>query len=371
MNGKNCIGLIYSNSYDKALPQLADLRTMGSVPFGGRYRLIDFPLSNMVNAGISKVGVATSTKFRSLLDHVGQGKPWDLSRKNSGLAFLPPFDGHSNIREETRIGSLISNITYLEDALEEYVIFSDSNVLCNIDLTVMLNFHVSKNADVTFGYINGEYPKLSDKLVFKFDENDKVTDMSLPSSVNGNVDYFAHICIMSRRLMLQFLNEAQAYNYTSFERDILLPKVKTLNMYGYKLPGFVRTIDSIQSYYNISMELLDEKNRNCLFNPERPIFTKVHDDSPTTYKTGANVSNSLVADGCIIKGTVENCIISRDVIIEEGAVVKDSVIMQGSIIKENAELHFVITDKDTVISSNRKLMGDKAYPFFIPKGVTM
>jgi glucose-1-phosphate adenylyltransferase len=300
---------------------------MGSVPFGGRYRLIDFPLSNMVNAGISKVGVATSTKFRSLLDHVGQGKPWDLSRKNSGLAFLPPFDGHSNIREETRIGSLISNITYLEDALEEYVIFSDSNVLCNIDLTVMLNFHVSKNADVTFGYINGEYPKLSDKLVFKFDENDKVTDMSLPSSVNGDVDYFAHICIMSRRLMLQFLNEAQAYNYTSFERDILLPKVKTLNMYGYKLPGFVRT--------------------------------------------GANVSNSLVADGCIIKGTVENCIISRDVIIEEGAVVKDSVIMQGSIIKENAELHFVITDKDTVISSNRKLMGDKAYPFFIPKGVTM
>ena len=371
MNGKNVMGLIYSNSYDTCLPELAAMRAMGSVPFGGRYRLIDFALSNMVNSGITKVGVITNAKYRSLLDHVGQGKPWDLSRKDSGLSFLPPFDGNAPTGSGQRLSSILINKSYISSAREEFVVLTDCNVVGNIDLSKIIDFHIAKNADITFAYVNGKAPKLWNKLVYSTDAEGKITSMQMHTGSDETLSYSANISVMRKSLMEQFLNEAEARNYESFESDIFMPKVGKLNMYCYELTGFTGTIDSFVSYYNLNMMLLDENVRADLFNASRPILTKVRDDCPTIYKTGNKVANSIVSDGCYIAGTVNNCIISRGVTIEEGAVVTNSVIMQGAVIKAGANLNCVILDKDVVVGAGRKLSGAPDYPFFVGKGISV
>lgn len=370
MNGKDVMGLVYSNSYDNCIPEIASLRAMGSVPFGGRYRLIDFPLSNMVNSGISKVGVITSNKYRSLLDHVGQGKSWDLSRKNSGLSFLPPFDG-INSSTGSRLASLISNITYISDAREKYVILADCNVLYNADFGALVDYHIAKQADITFGYVKAPVPKLENKLALILAEDGRVTEIRRAPQDNAVYNATIGLSIMSRSLLEHLLHEAQELNKDSLEKDIFMAKCGQLKMYGCEVGGYVATIASIGDYYRINMDLLKKETRDCLFDPDRPVLTNVHDDSPTIYRKGCRVSDSLVSDGCYIAGTVENCVLSRGVVIEENAVVRNSVLLQGSVIKSGSELNCVILDKDVTVGVNRNLSGAPDYPFFVGKGITI
>lgn len=372
MRANNVLGIIFSNSHDEALSELTNLRTMGSVPFGGRYRLIDFPLSNMVNCGISTVGVITKSNYRSLMDHLGTGKAWDLSRKRSGMFMLPPFSStDSGGVYRNRIEALKGNLAFIRRSDEEYVIMCDSNVLCNMDFEKLLKAHSKTGADITIAYKHGDVPKLDDIMTFHVDDTGRINNAPPQQCNIGGSDYSLNIFVLKKALLERLLNETDCLNTDNFEQDVIRNNLDKTNIYGYEHKGFAGTIDSLQSYYDISMELLNSEKRNALFTPERPVYTKLRDDMPAVYGLDSNVRNSLVADGCKIDGEVENCILFRRVTIGKGAKIKNSIIMQDTFVGENVNLNCVITDKNVVIKPAKTLAGTKNYPMFVGKGIVI
>lgn len=367
MAASNVLGIIYSNAYDSRLSELTSVRTMGSVPFAGRYRLIDFVLSSMVNSGIGKIGVSTKANYQSLMDHLGSGKPWDLSRKRDGITFLPPFAGEVY---ENRINALEAMLPYISKSTNEYVLMADCNVVCNLDYNEIIEAHKKNGADITIAYKRGITPRLSHIMTLDMDENAKINSIKVGETSDKACDYALNIIVMSRVLLERLLRSAEIMGAKNFERDILAANVNALNIKGYKIDTYAKVIDSLQSYYDISMELLSGEYRD-LFNPENPVYTKVRDDMPAIYGVCSSAKNSLVADGCIIKGTVENSILFRGVHVAEGAVVKNSIIMQDSFISASAKVNCAILDKDVVIKPGREISGAETYPIYIGKGITV
>lgn len=367
MIGKDVAGLIYSNGYDDCIPDLTALRTMGSVPFGGRYRLIDFTLSNMVNFGISKVGILTKNNYRSLMDHIGSGRPWDLSRKTGGIFLLPPYNTTEAGDFDNRLASYIGAEEFLRLSREEYVLLSDCNVVCNLDIAKLVEYHEKKNADITIAYTEGALPKIRNLGVFSFDSDSRITGMELSPKIDGSCAFSANILFAKKSLLLSLIAGAKSHGFTDFGRDIILKNIPSLNIYGYKIPGFCNVIDSLQSYYDINLSLLKYENRSELFCDDRPIYTKVRDDMPTIYGIDSDVKNSLIADGCIINGEVENSVISRGVRIEKGAVVRNCILMQGTYIGEDSAVNCIIADKDVVIKPRKSLSGAENYPVYLSK----
>ncbi len=368
MAAPNVLGLIYSNVYDDCLSELTSVRTMGSVPFAGRYRLIDFVLSSMVNSGIGKVGISTKANYQSLMDHIGSGKAWDLSRKRDGLTLLPPFNLTGTGVYKNRLEALGGILSYISDSGKDYVLISDCNVVCSLDYDKIIDEHIKSGADITIAYKNGSVPKLENMMTFAL-EGDRITNVTVGQN-GGEGNYSLNIIVMSRILLERLVSSAQGQGYNSFERDVIAKNVASLYIRGYKIEGYAKTIESLQSYYDISMGLLKGEYKE-LFSGDHPVFTKVRDDMPAIYGVCADAKNSLVADGCIIKGTVENCILFRGVQIAEGAVVKNSIIMQDSFISSGAKINCAILDKNVVIKPGKELSGAENYPIYIGKNITV
>ncbi|MBR2869382.1 MAG: glucose-1-phosphate adenylyltransferase subunit GlgD [Clostridia bacterium] len=368
MAAKNVLGIIFSNAYDEVMPELTSLRTMGSVPFAGRYRLIDFQLSNMVNAGIPQVGVITKGNYRSLMDHVGNGKPWDLSRKRGGMTILPPFNTPETGMFKGKADSLFGSITYISDSNKDYVLLADCNVICNIDYDNLVKAHIAKNADITIAYAYGIPPATSSASEFVMDENGRITDDRYVDCYSSEVNYSLKIMVIGRTLLERLLYEAHSARVDDFE-TIIRKNLSFLAVYGYEVKGFVRTLESLRSYYEISMELLKPENRKALF--ASPVYTKVRDQFPAVYGISAKVKNSLIADGCKIDGEVENCILFRGVTVAKGAKLKNCIVMQDSYIGDNAEIECVIADKSVVVKPNKKLCGASNYPIYVGKGIVI
>lgn len=369
MRTNNVLGLIYSNAYDSAIPELTTLRTMGSVPFGGRYRLIDFALSNMVNCGITKVGVATNHNYRSLMDHLGSGKPWDLSRKHDGMYLLPPFSTKDGGAHTSRIEALQSCMNFLSKSSEEYVILADCNIVGNIDFGEMVDAHIASGADITVAYKNGVKPALTDLMSLQLNADGRATAITLGAPTGSDEHYSLNLFVLRKALLERLIQETVGLCLTDFERDLFMRNVDTLNIMGYEVPGFVRTLYSLQSFFDANLELLERDNRKQLFNTDRPIYTKVQDSMPTIYGLGSKVSNSLIADGCVIEGTVENSILFRGVRVGKGAVVRNCVLMQHSMIGDNALVSCAVMDKNGVIKPGKTICGDVSFPISIGKGI--
>lgn len=372
MISKDVLGIIYSNSYDSSLGSLTARRTMGSVPFGGRYRFIDFTLSNFVNCGITKVGVAANSNFRSLMDHVGSGRPWDLSRKMDGLFMLPPYNAtHTDHDVGSRIAALERIMDFISSSKQEYVLLSDTNFICNIDLSLLFDFHEKKNADISVVYCNGKMPKFEDVMVFETNADGKIESVSIAPKTDEAVNYSANIILIRKALLERLIGDAASFNFTNFEKDIIQRNVGHLNIYGYEFTGWYCTVDSLETYFAANMALLDKDCRADLFNPDRPVFTKVRNDMPVIYGIGSNTKNSLIADGCIIDGTVKNSVIFRGARIAKGAVVENSIVMQDAFVSEDVHLNCVIMDKNSVITPKKTLSGDKSYPMYVGKHIVI
>lgn len=366
MRGNNVMGIIFSNLHEDLISELTDRRTMGSVPFGGRYRLIDFPLSNMVNSGINKIGVLTKSNYQSLTDHLGTGKAWDLSKKRDGLFILPPFSNTSEY--SNRITTLHAIIPFLKNSTEEYVVISDCDTICNIDYQKVFNKHIENNADITLVYKRDTIPaKLHDPAVLSFDSRGKVIDVLINSPINGNCSFYMNIMLIKRELLIDLVNKCVSKNTLNFKRNIIQAEYKNLNVYGYEFEGFAPVMASMSEYFNANMALMNSDVRKDLFNAEKPIYTKVRDDMPTKYGLGSKVTNSLVANGCNIEGEVENCVLFKGVHIGKGTKVSNCVIMQDTKIGANSNLNYVIVDKDVTIKDERTLMGFLSYPVYISK----
>ncbi len=359
--------MIFSNSNDEALKELTEIRSMASLPFGGRYRLIDFALSNLVNAGISNIGVVTNENYSSLLDHIESGVFWDLDRKNGGLHIIPPFiRGTKKYRGYA--DALYRAAEYISNNSCEYVVAYDSGIAANVDISALINAHIEKDADVTFVYRNSDTAdKLRNTLKIEIDETGKITELNKVCSADKDGRYTMGIAVFKKSAFLSVLNSTIAVKDDVTFSDFMANSFSNISIYGFEHNGFTAVMDCRKAYFENSMKLLNKEIRDDLFNRERPVYTKTRDDMPTRYGTHSDVKNSLVADGCIIDGTVKNCILFRGVHIRKGATAENSILMQGVDVRENAVVKYVVSDKNAVIDNKEPVCGTNRKAFIIKK----
>ena len=360
------VGVIFSSLNEQNIPELTKVRSVGSIPYGGRYRLVDFVLSNMVNSGITTVGMITKNNYQSLMDHLGSGKYWDLARKEGGLILLPPYSDESETLYNNRLEALKGASAFLRKAKQDFVVLADSDAVYKLDYSKVIDYHIKKNADITLVYHENEVTK-SHHLAFETNKDGRITELELKSSANGVKKTYINVMVARTSFLLSIIQKSIQCGYTSFEKDILNPGVKSLRLYGYKHEGYYTNIDSLTSFFKANYDLLDKDIRNEIFGAH-DVYTKVNDSAPAKYTETAKVKNSLVADGCLIEGTVENCILFRGVKVGKGSVLKNCIIFSENFIGENCNLQYVMTDKDCVITDNRVLAGCEKQPYFINKG---
>lgn len=372
MRANNALALVFTNTSDHMLEGLTDVRSMASVPFGGRYRIIDFHLSNIVNAGISKIGLVPRANYRSLMDHIGSGRPWDLDRKMGGISFLPPFiDGNAGMYKG-HIDAIHNLRSYVSKGQHEYVVLCDANTILNIDLKAMFKQHKKNGADITIAYKNGPLPAFeSGHTLYGFDEDGRINEVLISEEAGKICNYGISIGIFRRELLLDMAKKATEQGIHSINRAIQLGIHNTSKIYGYKVENFIATIDGIKSYTDANMALLSQDVRRDLFNSDRPIYTKTRDDMPTRYGLNSSVKNSIIGEGCIIEGEVLNCVLFRGVKVGKGAKLENCIIMQDSVIGDNCNLKYVTADKDVTLSKGVTLTGAESSHYIIKKGTTI
>lgn len=373
VNMGNVLGLVFANMHDTTLGDMTKNRTMGSVMFGGRYRLIDFPLSNMVNSGISEVGVITKSNYQSLLDHLGSAREWDLARKKGGLYILPPFGNVESTLYRGRIEALYGAMSFIKHSRAKYVILSDCDVVTNIDYKPIVAAHIESGADITAVAHTSVYSSddIKTSTVFNVDADKNVTSVLINPDISGTCTTSLNVFVMSMDFLIETVNDAMARGNVSFERNILQEKCRELKIKIYEYDNYFSKLNSPESYFKSNMALLEPENARKLFVPKRSIYTKVSDNAPVKYDLDSKVSNSLIADGCIIEGEVENSVLFRGVKVGKGAKVKNCILMQGTVVGDNAELNYLITDKNVSICENHILTSSPQYPMYVGKGASV
>ena len=366
----NALGIIFSNIHDNNVPELTTNRTMAAIPFGGRYRLVDFVLSSMVNSGITHVGCITNRNYRSLMDHIGSGKEWDLARSNGGgFVLLPPFgDTDSTSLYSTRLEALKTVLGFIRRCGEEYIVLADANAVYNIDFNEMLRFHNEHNADITLMYVRKNASEIegTNNIVIKTDKENRVKEFATDPRMNGYVDIYGSILVMRRSLLVTLVSDSIAHGKRHLIGDLVGRNLSRLKVVAYRHNGYYEEISSLRRYYDVNMTLLDAKVRDELFN-RAEVYTMVKDSAPTRYGANATVKNSLISDGCVIEGEVYNSVLFRGVKVGRGTVVKNCVLMKNVITGENVTLNAIIADKSVIIRDRRCLSGAEDHPFYLPK----
>lgn len=361
------VGVIFSSLNEENVPELTKVRSIASIPFGGRYRLVDFTLSNMVNSGITTVGMVTKNNYQSLMDHLGSGKDWDLARKEGGLILLPPYVTDSETPYKSRLEALKGATSFLKKAKEDFVVLADGDSVYKLDYSKVIEFHIKKNADITMVYHEHEVQQSHYYMTFQTNNDGRITELEINPTADGVKKNYINVMIARRTFLIRLIQNAIQHGYTSFGKDILSPGVGSLKIYGYEHKGYYKSIDSLASFYKANIDMLDKKAREEIFG-DRDVYTKVNDSAPAKFTDTAKVKNSLVSDGCLIEGTVENCVLFRGVKVGKGSHLKNCIIMSENFVGENCNLAYVVSDKESVIRDNTTLSGCEAYPYFINKG---
>lgn len=375
---KNTLGIIIGFDGNNDLRELSEHRPVASVPFGGRYRVIDFMMSNLVNSGCYQVAVLMRDKYQSLLDHLGSGKDWDLSRKRGGMFLLPPnaFAPKSSplVTENyrTSLEALGSISDMLNKNKSEHVLICSADIVANIPLDEVMKEHKKSEADVTIVCTKNPEGGAFD-MFLDLSPRHEVEDIRNGDNMGGKCKYKSMgIYIMKRKYLQSLLSDCVTHNLRSFERDAMQHVFKRGDkVHGYVFDKYSAKIENVKGYFSASMDMLDKDIRDQVFLKNRPILTKIYDETPTYYGEDAEVSDSLIADGSRIEGTVENSIIFRGCTIAKDAIVKDSIVLPNSSIGEGVELSYVVTDKGVTVRENRKMMGSATYPVAIAKNATV
>ncbi|HHX49112.1 MAG TPA: glucose-1-phosphate adenylyltransferase subunit GlgD [Clostridiales bacterium] len=372
MVNKKMMAILFASGTDNKLSELTIHRTAASLPFCGRYRLIDFILSSLVNSGVNRVGIVAKNNYQSLMDHIRMGRDWDLNRKNSGIAVFPPFVlNTARDMYRGKIEALYTVLDFMTKTPEDYVVISDCNIVANIDFKKILDEHIERDADVTI-LCHSNYATTSKRMLVTHDANGLVTDLNfaeMPTAQKKIVS--TNTYLVTKKYLIEEIEKAYSRALFDFEKDILFQAYKNKRIFVHKLEGFTAIVDDIKNYFNESMKILEEPIRDQLFNMPRKVYTKVKDSVPTLYGAKSEVVNSLIADGCVIEGRVENSILFRNVHIGKGAIVKNCIIMESGEILEGSRLSYIITDKEVVINEGRELAGAKTYPVVIAKNKTV
>ena len=364
------MGIIFAN--DGTIGALTEKRTMASLPYGGRYRQVDFALSNLCAAGVHHVGIITRHSYQSLMNHIGSGEEWGLELEEGGLEFLTPYSMSRTDNYRGKLESLYSAMSFLNYGDEdEYVFMIDSAVLSNIDLNSVLASHIESGKDITVvtkdGIANGT--KQLD-LAIKLDENGQILDMAVdyvaPEDYVASMDIF----VLSKKWLAQQVREHIAHNLYHMDRDLVLGQWQkgavSVNVYPFK--GTALYNESVEEYFRNSLSLLQKEVRQDLFHFNHPVYTKVRDRVPSYYGESCRTENCILADGCMVEGTAVRSVLFRQVTLCPGATVEDCVIMNDSVIGENCELKYVILDKDVTVRPGTKLIGTPNNPVIIKRG---
>lgn len=377
---KDAMGIIYTTKDDLSLRELTSHRSVAALPVAGRYRIVDFVLSNMVNSGVKNVGVITQKNYSSLMDHLGAGKEWDLHTRNNGLFILPPFINDENGGEYTGVlEALRANFDYLRRSRQEMVILSGGNIVFSASFEPMLQAHVDSGADITVMYAKaapGEMYLSSSKqdkhIYLNVGPGGKIQDMEINPNAANYDNMSMDVMIVKRTLLMHLVDQAFSQGMHDIYGDMLRGHIRTgmLDVRGYEYKGYYRRVETVNGYYRLNMDLLGRHCRKALFS-DFPVYTKERDEVPAIYGPMAKVKNSLVADGCVIEGTVENCVLFRGVRIGRGAVVKNAIIMQDSYIEDSVEAEYVILDKAVTMRAHGRLIGQRQYPIVIGKNITL
>ncbi len=365
MRSNDVLGLVFADTLDDKIPELAASRTTASIPIGGKYRLIDFVLSNMSNSGINNVGIIAKSNFLSLTDHVGSGSAYDLSKRRSNLTLLTPYNGKAF---SNYVETIYNMHGYIDHCREEYVMLSPGNVVTNFDYNALFDFYSRKHADIVLVYKHGTVPDGYERpLTVEVENSGKVSRIMITPEVGEEeVDQVYGSILIKKSILMEEIKVALSLNQLDIKR-LIQKALEKYSVYAYENTGYTAVISSINSYFNFNMDLMKKEVRDALFNPKRPIYTKVRDDAPSRYGLDSSVKNSIIAQGCVIDGEVENCVISKGVYVGKGAKLTNCIVMQDTKIGRNTKLNYVIIDKDVVIDNERSLMGFESYPIYIAK----
>jgi len=373
---QDAFGLIFTGESNPFMRDLVMSRAVAAVPFGGRYRIIDFVLSNLVNSGIRNVGLITQKNYHSLMDHLGTGKEWDLNRKRDGLFMLPPFSTKDNTGVyRGDIDAFHSVMQYVRRSSQKYMVLCGSHTVFNTTFDAIIRQHIETGADITMMY--NEDPRFTPEeqnrnMVMLFEEDGRtVSELEWNPRRPGSNFRSCEVMVIGKDLFEDLVEDAYSRGCIDFVREVLLPKVKELKYMGWRYDGYVARIDSINTYFLHSMELLGAEEANDLYNMDHPIYTKVKDEIAAKYGQSAVVHNTVMADGCLIDGTVEDSIVFRGVTVERGAVVKNSILMQGVTVRAGASLDHVILDKNVTVNAGRVLTGYEGIPLVFRKNLTV
>ena len=370
----DALGIIFPNSYDSMVPELVMERSMASIPFASRYRLIDFMLSSMVNCGIDNVSIIARKNYRSLMDHLGSGREWDLARKNGGLNIIPPYSQKGISLYNGRVEALANILGFLKAQKEKYVVMTDCNIAVNFDFSALIEHHIESGADFTCAYTKREIPRMPtdtdmsmENLFYTFKIDDgRVIDLEINTHASGLQNLGMNIYVCERELLIEEISTAYIKGLTYFERDFLANQLGKMNVQAYLYEGYVGYICDLKSYFDENMKMLQDENVDALFSGNQ-IYTKIRDDNPTRYHSCATAKNVMAADGCIIEGDVENCVLFRGVKIGKGASVKNCVLMQDTVIEDGVTLDYVITDKNVRVTEGKELHGTDSFPVYVSK----
>ncbi len=368
-------GIIFSSLNSNTHSRLTTDRTVAAIPFAARYRLVDFGLSNMVNAGISNISVIVNYNYRSLLSHIGSGKHWDLARRQGGINFISPFQSSVSRGEgrmfSTHLEALREMRAVIDSAKEEYFVIMDSDNVLNIDINDVISQLEASGGSIILvtKKLSEDFSSKNSRLMVASNDG-IVCDLAMSSHyVPSDPELSIGILIVKTIFLRKILDEATAYGFDSLT-SYLMRTYREIGIRSYTFGGYIATVSSFLDYYRCSMELVsDNAAFESLFEcRRRPIYTRVHSSAPTRYSESASVGNSIIADDCIIDGTVKNSILFRGVTVERGAVVENSVLFSGTHVMSGARLCSIVTDKDVSISRGTMLTGSLNMPFYIQRG---
>lgn len=369
---KQTIGLILNIDDDNSdLNPLLQHRSISTLPFGGRYRMIDFTLSNMVNSGISHVGVVGSQKYSSLIDHLGTGKEWSLSRKTQDLSILA---GSSSVRFgnllKINLRDLYNNRAFFDRNNVENVIIAAPNLITSFDFNAPMKIHKTNNSDITliFKKVQPSFTFNTNDIFLDF-EKYKITNMYYRDE--KTTDYvYADMMIIKKDILLKMIDRSSQSGMWDM-MDIIKQNIDTLKIFGAPHTGYINRVTDLSKFYESNMDLLDFDIMKELFMGEHTIQTKIKDNHPALYQNNAVVTNSIVGSGSVVEGAILHSVIFRECSVGEGTEIENSIIMQKANIGRNVRLNYVIFDKDVVIRDNVNLIGRKDKPIVLSKGTVL
>ena len=366
------MGIVNLQENNSFIRELTDARAVESLPFAGRYRMLDFALSSMVNSGIINVGIMLPDYSRSVLDHIRSGKDWDLARRHDGLYYLPA----ALPKDDSRPGDLKNfyfNLDFIEhnNPGKKYVLLARGSFVYNMDFSSILRFHQNTGADITMVYHKMKSESAGKNGVLEVAENGLVTDISEKPAIYDGSKVSMSIYLMEKSTFIDMVRNTYEHGGQDLLLDGVIRRASKYKIYAFEHTGYMAHIDSTAAYYKASMDILQPDNWEALFMGAHPVYTKVKDEVPVQYKETAVVKNSLVANGCIVRGEVENSVLFRGVRVGKGARIKNSIIMQRCEIRDGALIENVICDKNVVITKDKWLKGAENYPLIVGKNVVI